>query len=223
MIRYYRARNRHAYLPKKQFPVMYKRRIFQVSLIAIFMIIVCGCVSPPSPSTSAPAQAVTTPSPPASTLVASGVLTLKVGNLAPGSVLPDINTCKGAGESPGVSWDGIPAGTKSLVLILDDPDAPAGTFTHWIVYNIPPQKGSLTPAQHNTKVLENDAQQGDTSVGSRGYYPPCPPIGTSHHYVFHLYAVDMDITQPTADRESIDWAMTGHTIAKTEITTMFKR
>jgi Raf kinase inhibitor-like YbhB/YbcL family protein len=148
---------------------------------------------------------------------------LQVSTIANGGALPDAYTCKGSGTSPPVSWDGIPPGTKSLVLILDDPDAPSGTFTHWIAYNIPPGKGSFAPAQPNAKVLENGAQQGDTSAGSRGYYPPCPPIGTTHHYVFRLYAVDMDITQPTADRDSIDWALTGHTVASTTLTTTFRR
>ena len=113
-------------------------------------------------------------------------------------------------------------GTKSLVLIVDDPDALKGTFTHWIVYNIPPVAGRLAPGQSFAKVLENGAQQGDTSAGSRGWYPPCPPMGR-HRYVFRLYAVDMDITQPTADRESIDWALTGHTIENTRFTTTVTR
>jgi hypothetical protein len=152
-----------------------------------------------------------------------GEFTIRIDSLAAGSVLPDVYTCKGASESPEVSWDGVPAGTKSLVLILDDPDAPSGRFTHWIVYNIPPISGELAQAQPNTKVLANGAQQGDTSAGTRGYYPPCPPVGTMHRYVFRLYAVDMDITQPTADRDSIDWALTGHTIAETKFTTTFKR
>jgi Raf kinase inhibitor-like YbhB/YbcL family protein len=146
-----------------------------------------------------------------------------VASLTPGAILPDIYSCKGAGESPAISWDGIPDGTKSLVLILDDPDAPAGPFTHWIVYNIPPTAGGLAPAQPNAKVLASGAQQGETTAGSRGYYPPCPPIGTTHRYVFRLYAVDMDITQPTADRNSIDWALNGHTLTKAEFTTTFRR
>jgi Raf kinase inhibitor-like YbhB/YbcL family protein len=141
----------------------------------------------------------------------------------PGSVLADRNTCRGSSESPAVSWDGIPDGTKSLVLILDDPDAAAGKFTHWIVFNIPPTPGGLGPAQPNAKVLADGAQQGDTSAGSRGYYPPCPPIGSTHRYVFRLYAVDMDITQPAANRDSIDWALTGHTLAMTEVVTTFRR
>ena len=147
----------------------------------------------------------------------------RAASLVHGSVLPEVYTCRGASESPEVTWDGVPPGTKSLALILDDPDAPGGRFTHWLVFNIPPDSSGLTRAQPNAKVLANGAQQGQNSGGSRGYYPPCPPIGTTHRYVFRLYAVDMDITQPTADRESIDWALTGHTLAQTEFTTTFKR
>jgi Raf kinase inhibitor-like YbhB/YbcL family protein len=148
---------------------------------------------------------------------------IRVASLSPRSVLPDVSTCKGASESPEVIWSGVPNSTKSLVLILDDPDAPNSRFTHWIVFNIPPESHGIPQAQPNLKVLANGAQQGQNSAGSRNYYPPCPPIGTTHRYVFRLYAVDMAITQPTADRESIDWALTGHTIASTEFTTTFKR
>jgi Raf kinase inhibitor-like YbhB/YbcL family protein len=194
-----------------------------ISLLVLLTMIIAGCTSPASPVSSIPASATTLPASPEKTLVSSGGLTLVVDGLNSGAVLPDLFTCKGTSQSPGVSWDGIPPGTKSLVLILEDPDAPAGTFTHWIVYNIPPGKGSLDPAQPSAKVLGNGAQQGDTSAGSRGYYPPCPPIGTTHRYIFRLYAVDMDITQPTADRESINWALSGHTLGKTEFATVFKR
>lgn len=173
--------------------------------------------SPVSPASSQPAdQGASSPAP-------HGAFTIRAASLTPGSVLPDVYTCKGASESPEVSWEGVPAAAKSLTLILDDPDAPGGRFTHWLVFNIPPDSRELPRAQPNAKVLTNGAQQGQNSRGSRGYYPPCPPIGTTHRYVFRLYAVDMDITQPTADRESIDWALTDHTIAKTEFVTTFKR
>ncbi|HJX56053.1 MAG TPA: YbhB/YbcL family Raf kinase inhibitor-like protein [Methanoregula sp.] len=191
------------------------------TILIIVILLLSGCISTAPPATSA-TIAPTQPAyitPPASP---SG-FTIRVNSLGAGLPLPDAYTCKGASESPEVSWDGIPAGTKSLVLILDDPDAPNGRFTHWIVYNIPPVSGELAQAQPNAKVLANGAQQGDTSAGSRGYYPPCPPIGITHRYVFRLYAVDMDITQPTADRDSIDWALTGHTIAETKFTTTFTR
>lgn len=201
---------------------MHKRWLTILSLLVVAAVCISGCSTPPAPAASStPAPAA--PSSGTPVPAAAGTLTLQVDSLATGSVLPDRYTCKGASESPGISWDGIPEGTKSLVMILDDPDAPSGTFTHWILYNIPPQKGSLDSAQSNAKVLENGAQQGDTSAGSRGYFPPCPPIGTTHRYIFRLYAVDMEITQPTADRESIDWALNGHTIAKTEVTTTLTR
>jgi hypothetical protein len=193
-----------------------------LTVIIIIVVLAGGCISsapssPVSPAPSKPAdQGASSTAPPAA-------FSVRAASLVPGSVLPDVYTCKGASESPEVTWDGVPAGTKSLALILDDPDAPGGRFTHWLVFNIPPDSHGLSRAQPNAKVLANGAQQGETSGGSRGYYPPCPPIGTSHRYVFRLYAVDMDITQPTADRESIDWALTGHTLAQTEFTTTFKR
>jgi Raf kinase inhibitor-like YbhB/YbcL family protein len=198
-------------------------RWFMLSAAIISLFILSGgCTSttPTFPQSNAPLQTLVSPTP---TLAPASSFAIRADSLDSGSVLPDTFTCKGAGESPAVSWDGVPRGTKSLVLILDDPDAPYGSFTHWIVYNIPPESGELARAQPKTKVLANGAQQGDTSAGSKGYYAPCPPIGASHRYVFRLYAVDMDITQPTADRDSIDWALTGHTIAKTEFFTTFKR
>ncbi len=111
----------------------------------------------------------------------------------------------------------------SLVLLLEDPDAPQGIFTHWLVYNIPPGPGNLSQAQPNAKVLSNEAQQGESSTGFRGYYPPCPPIGPAHRYIFRLYALDSTLTLPTADRAAIDQAIAGHILAKTEFITTFGR
>lgn len=201
---------------------MHSCRSLILTVIIIIVVLAGGCISsapssPVSPAPSKPAdQGASSTAPP-------GAFSIRAASLVPGSVLPDVYTCKGASESPEVTWDGVPAGTKSLALILDDPDAPGGRFTHWLVFNIPPDSHGLSRAQPNAKVLANGAQQGEHSGGSRGYYPPCPPIGSSHRYVFRLYAVDMDITQPTADRESIDWALTGHTLAQAEFTTTFKR
>ena len=137
-----------------------------------------------------PSQPAASGQQPVLSTTSSGTLSLGVGSLSPGSALPDVYTCKGASESPQVSWSGIPAGTKSLVLILEDPDAPTGVFTHWLVYNIPPRIRGVAQGQPNAKVLSNEAQQGESSTGQRGYYPPCPPPGSTHRYIFHLYALD---------------------------------
>jgi hypothetical protein len=203
---------------------MHNRRLILFAVTIMMVIFSGGCLStvPPPASPASPATAQSADRQ-VQSATPSGAFTLRVDSLAPGSVLPEVYTCKGASESPGVAWDGVPPGTKSLVLILDDPDAPNGRFTHWIIYNIPPKAGELARAQPNVKVLANGAQNGDSSAGSRGYYPPCPPVGTTHRYLFRLYAVDMPITQPTADRDSIDRALTGHTIAETEFTTTFRR
>jgi Raf kinase inhibitor-like YbhB/YbcL family protein len=218
---------RNAYYPVCTCQVMHNRWLIITGIIILAFLVFGGCTStapppaaPSPPVSPAPSQPVYQKTQSSTT---SGTFTLNAGSLAPGSILPDIYTCNGASESPEVSWDGIPPGTKSLTLILDDPNAPNGRFTHWIVYNLPPISGELAQGQPNAKVLANGAQQGDNSAGSRGYYPPCPPVGTTHRYIFRLYAVDMDITQPTADRDSIDWALTDHTIATTEFATTFKR
>jgi Raf kinase inhibitor-like YbhB/YbcL family protein len=202
-------------------------------MLSAFILSAClifgGCTSNTSPSTpqsssgsTQPAQSVQQP---VQSAASSGTLTLRVDSLSPGAALPDVYTCKGASESPQVSWSGIPAGTKSLVLILEDPDAPTGIYTHWLVYNIPPTVGELAQGQSNAKVLSNDAQQGEGSVGSRGYSgsPPCPPIGSTHRYIFRLYALDIYLALPNADRAAITEAMNGHTLAKTEFATTVKR
>jgi Raf kinase inhibitor-like YbhB/YbcL family protein len=195
-----------------------------VVLILVTAVLTGGCSAPRSPPASPVLSTTATPAAPAQAPVTvPGVFSLHVDALDPGAVLPDEYTCKGAGVSPEISWENVPQGTKSLVLIVDDPDAPKGTFTHWLLYNIPPQTRRIDRAQPNAKVLANGAQQGDTGTGSRGYFPPCPPIGPSHRYVFSLYAVDYDIGMPTADREGIDWAMSGHLLGQATVTTTCTR
>jgi Raf kinase inhibitor-like YbhB/YbcL family protein len=206
---------------------MYIRSFVLFAVILSALVMVSGCTSTSSPSpvqpSSVPLQPTQSGPQPAPSAATSGILTLTVDSLSPGAALPDVYTCEGASESPQISWSGIPAGSKSLVLIVDDPDAPASPFTHWLVYNIPPVSGKLAQGQPNAKVLSNEAQQGQSSAGFRAYYPPCPPIGSTHRYFFRLYALDTYLALPTADRAAIDQALNGHTIAKTEFITTFKR
>jgi Raf kinase inhibitor-like protein, YbhB/YbcL family len=189
----------------------------------VILVLFCGCTgtSPSAPGTAAALPATTVPT--TAGAPAAGTFSLSVDGVPAGSSLPQIYTCTGASTTPGISWTNVPAGTKSLVFILDDPDAPSGTFTHWLLYNIPATTMSIDPDQPNAKVLSDGTQVGTNTAGSRGYYPPCPPAGSTHRYVFRLYAVDMAISQPAADRSSIDWALDGHTLGKAQVTTTFKR
>lgn len=148
---------------------------------------------------------------------------LRVESLTSGSVLPDRFSCRGAGISPEVSWEGTPPGTKSLVLIVEDPDAPNGIFTHWILYNILPADGVIPEEQTGGMTPDDRAQQGVGTSGSLGYYPPCPPVGSTHRYIFRLYASDVVLSLPAVDRAAADSALAGHTLATTEFVTLFGR
>jgi hypothetical protein len=130
---------------------MHIRWFMLFAVILSVFVISGGCTSTSSPLTQQSPSGSSQPAPagqqPGQSAALSGTLTLSVDSLSPGGALPDVYTCKGASESPEVSWSGIPVGTKSLVLIVEDPDAPAGTFTHWLVYNIPPGSGELAQGQ----------------------------------------------------------------------------
>ena len=206
-----------------QMPIMKYRTGLSVLLCLVLALWLCGCTAPQpmsAPQSPSPAAATPTTNSPAA---GTGFFSVRVDALVPGAVLSEAYTCTGASESPAVSWENVPSGTKSFVLIVDDPDATAGTYTHWLVYNIPPQTRQIDRAQPNAKVLANGAQQGDNSAGSRGYFPPCPPPGPAHRYVVTVYALDYEISMPTADRQGIDWAMTSHVLAQAKAVTTFKR
>jgi Raf kinase inhibitor-like YbhB/YbcL family protein len=204
-------------------PIMKQRAFFLILLCLASALWLCGCTTPQplsAPQSSSPAAATPVTNLPATE---KGSFSVRVDALVPGAVLPEAYTCTGASESPAVSWENVPPGTKSFILIMDDPDAPAGTFTHWLVYNIPQAIRQIDRAQPNAKVLANGAQQGTNSAGNRGYFPPCPPPGPAHRYVVTVYALDYEISMPTADREAVDWAMTSHLLGQAKAVTTFKR
>ena len=97
--------------------------------------------------------------------------------------IPREYTCQGAGRSPELAWRGVPGEAKSLALVVSDPDAPAGTFVHWLLYDLPPRDGLLASGGPPA-----GAREADNSGGKKGWYPPCPPSGT-HRYVFTVYAL----------------------------------
>jgi len=202
-------------------------RLAAIPLILLSAVVIsAACTTGGSPPIAPAGTAQSPAAQPAGSVMApaaAGTFSLTVDSLAPGDVLPDLYTCRGTGLSPPVSWKGTPPETKSLVLIIEDPDAPKGVFTHWLVYNIPPRDGTIAGGQTNGKTLDDGAQQGEGSSGSRGYYPACPPVGSTHRYIFRLYASDQYFPLPTADRAAIDNALAGHTLAKTEYVTRFTR
>jgi len=131
--------------------------------------------------------------------------------------IPEKYTKRGGNISPPLSWTGVPVGTTSLALIVDDPDAPGGAFVHWLVYGIPPGTTELTEHQQPAKKIGNGARQGVNGFGGLGYGGPQPPSGT-HRYIFHLYALDTDTDMPAGlSRQELDGAIEGHVIEETEL------
>ena len=148
----------------------------------------------------------------------SGGLELKTAAFPPGGAIPKQFTCDGPDMSPALSWTEPPPRTQSFVLIVDDPDAPAGTWVHWVVYNLP-----ASARQIPEHALSGDAVQGAGLPGVNdfhraGYGGPCPPPGKPHRYFFRLYALDIELAvKPKASRKDVDQAMRGHVLAHAEL------
>lgn len=107
-----------------------------------------------------------------------------------GESIPEKFTCDGEDVSPPLAWENVPEGSEGLALIVEDPDAPVGTFDHWLLYNLPADVTKLAEGVPTDKELENGALQGTNDFGQVGYRGPCPPSGPAHRYVFTLKALD---------------------------------
>lgn len=140
-----------------------------------------------------------------------------------GGSIPQTFACDGKNISPALEWTGVPRGTENLVLIVDDPDAPAGVFTHWVVYNLPPSLRSLPQGMPPAKKLMNSERQGVNGFGNLGYGGPCPPAG-EHHYVFTLYAVSkpLDFKNPPTKDEVLK-AIEGKILATAKLTGKYQK
>ncbi len=196
----------------------------QTVLILVFVIVVVVLAYfflAGSPETQAPTGTKTT---------TGGGLTM---NQARGFILSSIfenngkipakYTCDGDDVSPPLRWEGRPDGTASYVLIVDDPDAPIGVFTHWVLYNIPADLNSLPeniPKQKETKY----GLQGRNDFGKIGYGGPCPPKGKPHRYFFKLYALDIKLNLPPgASKREVGKKMEGHILAQAQIIGLYGR
>jgi len=132
-------------------------------------------------------------------------------------VIPDKYSKDGKNLSPPLSWTGVPAGTKSLALIVDDPDAPSGVFVHWLVYGIPSGTSGLEEGRPATETLAGGIRQGRNGFGELGYGGPQPPSGT-HRYVFHLFALDQEPDLSSGvSRRQVDGALKGHVLAEAQL------
>ncbi|MFZ0314712.1 MAG: YbhB/YbcL family Raf kinase inhibitor-like protein [Candidatus Korobacteraceae bacterium] len=148
---------------------------------------------------------------------AATAFTLTSSAFAPGAAIPEQYSCKSADTAPALEWSGAPANVASFALIMDDPDAPGGTWVHWVVWNLPAAAQSLPQGVPKHEQLDNGARQGKNSFRKTGYNGPCPPAGASHRYFFRLYALDgkLDLAAG-ASRSQLDAAMKGHVLAQAE-------
>lgn len=152
-------------------------------------------------------------------LYAEGVsgMKLEISDIQNNQIIPSQYTCDGRDVSPGISWGDLPAGTKTLALTVIDPDAPMGDFIHWLVYDIPPQAGSIPkggPLPNGTKEVRND-------FGKNSYGGPCPPSGT-HRYFFKLYALDIQNLENVTSGNFLS-LIKQHAIDSSEVVGLYSR
>jgi Raf kinase inhibitor-like YbhB/YbcL family protein len=134
-----------------------------------------------------------------------------------GGTITKTYTCDGGDASPPLSWKDAPAGTQSFALIADDPDAPAGTWVHWVAYNLPGTAKELPEGIKKEEQLPDGTQQGRNDFRKIGYNGPCPPPGKPHRYFFKLYALNAKLTLKSgATKSDVEAAMKGHVVAQTE-------
>jgi Raf kinase inhibitor-like YbhB/YbcL family protein len=191
------------------------RTILLVALL-LMTIAACGRAKPnlsdpvPSPSANASAQQK------------SG-LKLTSTSFKEGEAIPRGYTCDGANVSPSLEWTGVPKTAKTIAIIADDPDAPSGTFVHWILFNLPADGLGLIENTPQTETLNGGGVQGKNDFGKVGYGGPCPPSGT-HRYFFKFYALDGELPlKPGATRDEVEKAMEGHIVAQAQLMGTYSR
>jgi Raf kinase inhibitor-like YbhB/YbcL family protein len=184
----------------------------RVVLILIMLVFFSGCVSQEDTNIErdTPIEAETS--------IEEEIIKLSITSDAfnDGGTIPSKYTCDGQDISPVVSWQGIPDGTESIALIMDDPDALGRTFVHWVIFNIPGNATGLPEGVPSD--LDDSSLQGKTDFGKIGYGGPCPPSGNPHRYVFKVYALDTELDLKSGVTKSqLEAAMKGHILAQGEM------
>lgn len=142
----------------------------------------------------------------------------------PDQSIPRKYTCDGPDVSVPLRWTDPPPGTKSFALIVDDPDAPRGTWVHWVLYDLPAETRELPEGLPSQETLPNGAKQGLNDFRRVGYGGPCPPPGPAHRYVFKLYALDSQTNlKPRATKQQLLDAMKGHILAEAQLIGRYQR
>ncbi|MBD3331438.1 YbhB/YbcL family Raf kinase inhibitor-like protein [candidate division GN15 bacterium] len=149
--------------------------------------------------------------------------TLKSTAFSNEETIPDKYTCQGNDISPPLQIEGVPENTKSMALIVDDPDAPNGTFTHWVLYNLNPETTELREAMPPDERVQGTSLQGMNDFNRVGYGGPCPPSGT-HRYYFKLYALDTELDlESKATKTDVESAIRNHVLAETQLMGKFSK
>lgn len=149
-----------------------------------------------------------------------GIMSMQISSTAfsPGETIPKKFTCDGPDTSPKLTWSAPPEKTQSFALIMDDPDAPVGTWVHWVLFDLPPDTRELAEGVPKQEELPNGARQGRNDFGKIGHGGPCPPPGKPHRYFFKLYALDTKLNlKAGAAKADVERAMKGHILAQAEL------
>jgi hypothetical protein len=142
----------------------------------------------------------------------------------PGGMIPKQFTCDGTDVSPALEWSGAPKNTKSFSLIADDPDAPVGTWVHWVLYDLPADAKQLAEGVPKDEQLANGARQGRNDFRRMGYGGPCPPPGPAHRYFFKLNALDALLNlKAGGSKAEVEKAMAGHILAQATLMGRYQR
>jgi Raf kinase inhibitor-like YbhB/YbcL family protein len=180
-------------------------------LLAFFMVGVLGIIAP-IPTTHLSAE------------IEGKTMELKSSAFQSGATIPRRHTCDADDASPQLSWSSVPTGTKTLSLIVDDPDAPGGTWVHWVIYDLPADAKELAEAVGKTETLANGGKQGLNDFRRVGYGGPCPPAGKPHRYFFKLYALNASTNlKPRATKQQLFAAMQGHVLGEAELIGRYQR
>lgn len=189
------------------------RRVEAVSALVVLAFF--ACTNRPPPVAQAP---VTSP-----TQEQKMEIKLTSSAFKEGEAIPRQYTCDGVNISPPLEWSGAPKTAKTVAIIADDPDAPAGTWVHWVLYNLPAENIGLVENVPATETMKAGGLQGKNDFGKIGYGGPCPPSGT-HRYFFKIYALDAELPlKAGATKADLEKAMQGHTLAQGQLMGTYSR